>query len=300
VNVPRFELTPRLAAFAARVESVLDRLLPPSGQPPERLHQAMRYSVLGGGKRIRPMLVYSAGALTDTAPEALDAAAAAVEIIHAYSLIHDDLPAMDDDDLRRGKPTCHIAYGEATAILAGDALQALAFEVLALDEGRIDAAARVAMLHELAVACGAHGMAGGQAFDLDAVGQRLDLPALERMHRHKTGALIRASVLLGAIAGGRSDADTLAQLRVYGHAVGLAFQIRDDILDVEGDTAVIGKRQGADAARDKPTYPALLGMDAARRLGDEQRDLALSALERVGGHTADLADLAHYAVERRS
>jgi geranylgeranyl pyrophosphate synthase len=295
----RPELTATLLGYARRVEAVLDRALPPADAEPLALHAAMRYGVLGGGKRIRPMLAYGAAEATSGTPEVADAAAAAVEIIHAYSLIHDDLPAMDDDDLRRGQPTCHVKFGEATAILAGDALQALAFEVLAGDPRVAAAPARgLRMARALAAACGSAGMAGGQAFDLDAVGQRLDRASLERMHAHKTGALIRASVLLGAQAGGCEDPALLAALDRYGRAVGLAFQIRDDILDVEGETAVIGKTRGADAARDKPTYPAIVGLDGSRRLCESLRTEALAALRAPGLKAGALEDLAHYAVDR--
>ena len=261
----------------------------------------MRYSALGGGKRLRPLLAYSAALACGGTLEQADAAAAAVEMIHAYSLIHDDLPAMDNDDLRRGKPTCHIAFGEATAMLAGDALQALAFEVLASDT-RADrvATVHVEMLRVLAAACGSHGMAGGQAFDLDAVGQQLTEAELERMHAHKTGALIRASVHLGALAAGTSDAPRIDALLRYGHTVGLAFQIRDDILDIEGDTEVIGKPQGSDAARNKPTYPAILGLDASRALAEHLRREAIAALAIFDDHAEHLRDLAHYSVDRVS
>ncbi len=261
----------------------------------------MRYSTLGGGKRLRPMLAYSASLACNGLLEQADAAAAAVEMIHAYSLIHDDLPAMDDDDLRRGKPTCHIAFGEATAVLAGDALQALAFEVLALDTRPERApSTHVEMLRVLAAACGAHGMAGGQAFDLDAVGHPLTQIELERMHAHKTGALIRASVQLGALAAGESDPTRIDALLHYGHSVGLAFQIRDDILDIEGDTEVIGKPQGSDAAQNKPTYPAILGLDASRILAEQLRHDAIDALAIFDHHADQLRDLAHYAVDRAS
>jgi len=295
------ELTPRLRAFAARVEGRLEAALPAEAVEPSRLHAAMRYGVLGGGKRIRPLLAYGAAEALGAEPARADACAVAVEVIHAYSLIHDDLPAMDDDDLRRGRPTCHIAFGEATAILAGDALQALAFEVIAQEQSlRGTPARQVEMLRVLAHACGAQGMAGGQAFDLDAVGRRLDAAALERMHVHKTGALIRASVRLGALSAACDDAALLGALDRYGHAVGLAFQIRDDILDVEGETDVIGKTRGADIARDKPTYPAILGLAESHRLAAELRDEALAALVTTGLHAEALAELAHYAVERRS
>ena len=296
----REELTPALRALAARVEDVLERVLPAEDVAPATLHRAMRYAVLGGGKRIRPMLAYAACEALGAPAERADACAAALEIVHAYSLIHDDLPAMDDDDLRRGRPTCHVAFGEATAILAGDALQALAFEVVASDDAAIDAAVRVEMLRALAAACGSLGMAGGQALDLDAVGTRLAPGALERMHVLKTGALIRAAVRLGALASGASDERTLGCLERYGHCVGLAFQIRDDVLDIEGETEVIGKQRGADIARDKPTYPAILGLDESRRLAHALRDEALEALRRAGIASEPLADLAHYAVERRS
>ena len=297
----RPELTPALLAWARRVDGVLDRVLPAADAPPTALHQAMRYSVLGGGKRIRPLLAYATCAALGGREDDADPAAAAVEIIHAYSLIHDDLPAMDDDDLRRGRPTCHIAFDEATAILAGDALQALAFEVLAQAPlARRDPAAGLASIRSLAIACGSQGMAGGQAFDLAAVGQRLDAAGLERMHVHKTGALIRASVHLGALAAGCSDARTLAALERFGHLAGLAFQIRDDILDIEGDTAVIGKTQGADQARDKPTYPSILGLEQARALAAGLRAESLAALDGVAPGDSELADLGRYAVDRVS
>jgi geranylgeranyl pyrophosphate synthase len=297
----RRDLTPALIALAARAETVLDHALPAETQAPSNLHRAMRYSTLGGGKRLRPCLVYGAALACGGTLDESDAAGAAVEMIHAYSLIHDDLPAMDDDDLRRGKPTCHIAFNEATAILAGDALQALAFEVLARDaRGGRDAAMHVEMLRVLAAACGSQGMAGGQVFDLDAVGQTLTRAELERMHAHKTGALIRASVHLGALAAGERDGARIDALLRYGHAVGLAFQIRDDILDIEGDTAVIGKPQGSDAAQNKPTYPAILGLDASRALAEQLRADALAALAIFDEHAVHLRDLAHYSVDRVS
>lgn len=259
----------------------------------------MRYAVLGGGKRLRPALVYMAGSALGAPLDALDAAAVAVEIIHAYSLVHDDLPAMDDDDLRRGRPTCHVAFGEAMAILAGDALQALAFEVLAADS-RHAPAIHVQMLRTLAAACGSHGMAGGQALDLAAIGKSLAPDALDRMHEYKTGALIRACVRLGALASGCADAALLGALDRYGHAIGLAFQIRDDILDVEGDSDVIGKTAGKDAADAKPTYPAVLGMKASRaRLAQLTRD-AIAALAPLGERAKELLELARYVAERES
>ena len=300
VSTPiRRDLTPALIALAARAETALERALPAATQEPSNLHRAMRYSTLGGGKRLRPCLTFSAALACHGTLEQADASAAAVEMIHAYSLIHDDLPAMDDDDLRRGKPTCHIAFNEATAILAGDALQALAFELLATDS-RVDrdAQTQVHMLRVLAQACGSQGMAGGQAFDLDAVGRSLAHAELERMHAHKTGALIRASVQLGALAAGERDATRIEALLRYGHVVGLAFQIRDDILDIEGETHIIGKPQGSDAAQNKPTYPAILGLTESRALAEDLRHQALAALAIFDHHAEHLRDLAHYSVDR--
>jgi farnesyl diphosphate synthase len=243
--------------------------------------------------------VYAAGAALGAPLDALDAPACAVELIHAYSLVHDDLPSMDDDDLRRGRPTCHVAFGEATAILAGDALQALAFEVLASQTTPMPGAElQLEMLRILAAACGAQGMAGGQAMDLGAVGRSLDLPALERMHAHKTGALICAGVRLGALSAGCADALTLDALERYGHAIGLAFQVRDDILDVEGETRALGKTAGKDAASAKPTFPSVLGMDASRAHLRELVDAALAALEILGERGAPLSELARYVAER--
>ncbi len=294
---PNSELSPALQALIVRAEQALDRCLPLPAQSPAELHRAMRYAVLGGGKRLRPLLVYAAAhALDETGPQ-LDAAACAVELIHAYSLVHDDLPAMDDDALRRGRPTCHIAFGEAMAILAGDALQALAFEILA-DHGIHHAGTGIAMLGALGRACGSEGMAGGQALDLAAVGRHLTLAELEHMHACKTGALIRASVQLGALIGG-ADADTLRTLDRYAHAVGLAFQVRDDILDVEGEAAVIGKTAGKDAAAAKPTFPSIIGLDASRARLRELTDTALAAVAPWSSRGALLTELAHYAANRQ-
>jgi farnesyl diphosphate synthase len=295
------ELPSDLLDLSARADAMLARVLPPEDQAPADLHRAMRYAVLGGGKRLRPLLVYATGTTFGAPLEKLDAAAAAVEIIHAYSLVHDDLPAMDDDNLRRGRPTCHIVFGEAMAILAGDALQALAFDVLAHDAALAgDPAVHVEMLRVLAVACGSHGMAGGQALDLAAVGHKLSPAELERMHVHKTGALIRASVRLGALAAGVSETATLAALERYGHAIGLAFQIRDDLLDIEAGTAQLGKTAGKDAASAKPTYPAILGVDASRgelvRLTQE----ALGAVGAFGTRARPLSDLARFVAQRSS
>ncbi|MET0293215.1 MAG: (2E,6E)-farnesyl diphosphate synthase [Steroidobacteraceae bacterium] len=301
-------MTTKTEPFAAhvrslqqRAEAVLDRTLSQADAPTARLLEAMRYSVLGGGKRLRPLLVYCTGEAFGAPLDALDAPAAAVEIIHAYSLVHDDLPAMDDDDLRRGRPTCHKVYGEGTAVLVGDALQAYAFEVLAEDPAStLTDSARLACLRVLAQGIGTLGMAGGQAIDLDSVGQRLDLASLETMHRRKTGALIRASVLMGAIAAQVTDPATLAALRVYGDEMGLAFQIQDDILDVAGDAATLGKATGADAARDKPTYPSLLGLGAARERADWHRDRALASLASLGKPAESLEALARFVVDRRT
>ena len=295
------ELSAELNALSARADNALAAALPDENQPPTQLHQAMRYSVLGGGKRLRPLLVYATGSAFSASLTRLDAVAAAVEIVHAYSLIHDDLPAMDNDDLRRGRPTCHVVFGEAMAILAGDALQALAFELLANDEAiEVDASIRVSMLRTLAHACGSVGMAGGQAFDLAAVGQRLSASELERMHVHKTGALIRASIRLGAQAAGCVDDVKLDALDRYGHCIGLAFQIRDDILDVEGDSEQLGKTAGKDVAANKPTYPAILGLDASRTALHELTEHALAAIEPLGDAAAHLRELAIFVAERHA
>ena len=295
------ELSAELIALSARSDDALAAALPDETQPPTELHRAMRYSVLGGGKRLRPLLVYATGLAFSAPLTRLDAVAAAVEIIHAYSLIHDDLPAMDNDDLRRGRPTCHVAFGEAMAILAGDALQALAFELLANDEAiEVDPTIRVAMLRTLAHACGSVGMAGGQAFDLAAVGQRLSAQELERMHVHKTGALIRASIRLGAQAAGCIDDESLAALDRYGHCIGLAFQIRDDILDIEGNSEQLGKTAGKDEAANKPTYPAILGLEASRAQLRELTDQALAAIEPLGLAATRLRELAVFVAERHA
>ncbi|RRV15531.1 farnesyl diphosphate synthase [Pseudomonas saudiphocaensis] len=284
-----------------RVDTRLNALFTPPLPQLERLYQAMRYSVMNGGKRVRPLLVYAAcEALEGDAAQA-DGAACAVELIHAYSLVHDDLPAMDDDDLRRGQPTTHKAFDEACAILAGDGLQSLAFEALAAPaHNPANPALRLEMFSSLARAAGPAGMVGGQAIDLGSVAVKLDRQALELMHRHKTGALIVASVRLGALSSGRADEASLAALQQYAEAIGLAFQVQDDILDVESDTTTLGKHQGADIARDKPTYPALLGMEAAKAYAVELRDIALQALQPFGATAGPLRELASFIVERRS
>ena len=291
----------RVSDYTTRIEKVLDRWLPSADKRPERLHSAMRYAVLGGGKRMRPLLIYAAGETLSVPPERLDGPAAAVEIIHAYSLIHDDLPAMDDDDLRRGRPTCHIAYDEATAILAGDALQVLAFTILAEDKAMTASpAVRVDMLRSVAAASGSAGMAGGQAMDLAAEGKNLDLAELELMHIYKTGALIRASVLLAAQSAPGLDAHKLTALDRYAKCVGLAFQIQDDILDVAGETAKLGKQAGADSARNKPTYPSILGLERSRSRALELRDDAVNTLAPFGAAAEPLIWLANYIVEREN
>ena len=289
----------KLARYQARIEQVLDRCLSLPDSGTARLREAMRYSVLGGGKRLRPVLVYTTGEALGATLEQLDIPAAAVELVHVYSLVHDDLPAMDNDDLRRGRPTCHRAFDEATAILVGDALQALAFDVLAQDEsGSLNAVARLQMIRILAYASGTSGMAGGQAIDLDSVGHTLTAQGVENMHRRKTGALIQCSVLLGATAAGLTEAPKLAALGRFGADIGLAFQIQDDILDIEGETAVIGKSAGADIARNKPTYPSTIGLPAARIQAQELCDGAIAALAPLGPAANALAELARYVVNR--
>lgn len=289
------------ARCTARVDAALEKLFVAPREELTRIYAAMRYSVVNGGKRVRPLLAYAACEALGGEAERADGAACAVELIHAYSLVHDDLPAMDDDALRRGQPTTHIAYDEACAILAGDGLQALAFEVIGNAQlNPQDAQTRLDMLMILTRAAGSAGMVGGQAIDLESVGRRIDQTALETMHRHKTGALIEASVQLGALASGRANADALEALRRYAEAVGLAFQVQDDILDVESDTATLGKTQGKDQAHDKPTYPALLGLDAAKAYALALRDQALAALEGFGDTAEPLRALARYIVERRN
>ncbi|MBS0579699.1 MAG: polyprenyl synthetase family protein [Proteobacteria bacterium] len=291
----------RVAACQARIEEVLDRTLALPDPGTERLRAAMRYSVLGAGKRLRPTLVYLTGESLGAPLARLDAPAAAVELIHVYSLVHDDLPAMDDDDLRRGRPTCHKAYDEGTAVLVGDALQALAFDVLAnAPMAGSSPEARLQMIRVLARAIGTGGMAGGQAIDLAAVGQVLSVAGIEDMHRRKTGALIECSVLLGALAAGVTAGPELASLERFGAEVGLAFQIQDDILDVEGDPALLGKSTGADAAHAKPTYPSTAGLAAAKQRAAQLRGMAVAALAPLGERAAALAQLADFIVNRAS
>jgi len=300
VTSPIINLEQQLLDVRTEAEAQLSHCLPDPTRPPRRLHEAMRYASLGGGKRLRAALVYFAGGLFGLRPAELAGPACAVELIHAYSLVHDDLPAMDDDDLRRGKPTLHRAYDEATAILAGDALQALAFQVLMRGPaGAADAATRLDMCERLAIAAGAAGMVGGQAMDLEAEGKQLDLAQLESLHVRKTGALIRCSVTLGALAAGSAGRDGLAALDGYGQALGLAFQIQDDILDVSGNTAELGKHAGADQSRNKATYPALLGLSEASTHAIAMIDQALAALAPFGPEAEPLRALARYVVTRR-
>jgi farnesyl diphosphate synthase len=295
---PTFQLF--LGDCRTRVEDALERWLPPADLRPQRLHQAMRYAVLGDGKRVRPVLVYAAGQALSARKECLDGAACAVELIHAYSLVHDDLPAMDNDDLRRGRPTCHKAYDEATAILTGDALQTLAFRVLCEDDAMcVDRADRLRMIQELACASGSRGMAGGQALDIDATGHEINLAELENLHIHKTGALILASVRLGALAAGGGQDERLPRLERYAKCLGLAFQVHDDVLDVDGDAATLGKTGGKDAAANKATYPALIGLDAAREMAQRLVDEALENVASLGEEAAPLRHLAEYVVSRK-
>jgi len=328
----------RVEAWRARVDATLELAIPAISEPPQRLHAAMRHAALDGGKRMRPLLVYATGTAFGAGESMLDAPAAAVELVHAYSLVHDDLPAMDDDSLRRGKPTVHVAFDQATAILAGDALQSLAFELLA--DAKVSADSRVAMLRELAIAAGARGMCGGQALDLAATGSgrgkgkggqsevsqessrtirdaqceihsaplfpsllpffpAIGLDALQHLHALKTGALLRAAVRLGAIAAD-VDAQTAARLDAFADALGLAFQIRDDLLDVEGDSATLGKTVGKDAAQAKATFPALLGIDASRVRLQQLAMTMREALAPFGRHAGALAELGRQAIDRAS
>jgi farnesyl diphosphate synthase len=282
-----------------RADAAIEQWLPSDNVAPERLHQAMRYSVINGGKRVRPILVYAAGTALGVDEQKLDAPAVAIELIHAYSLVHDDLPAMDDDDLRRGKPTCHKAFDEATAILAGDALQSLAFHVLldGLDE-ELPPSQVKDIINTLAVSSGSRGMAGGQAIDLESVGKELNVAQLENMHIHKTGALIRASVRMGALSKPGIDKAMLDKLDHYAKCIGLAFQIQDDILDVEADTETLGKTQGSDMARNKPTYPALLGLEEARQMAAELVEDAIKTLQPFAEAAEPLRAIANYIIKR--
>ncbi len=286
-------------SIQTRSESTLADLLPAAEVAPQTLHQAMRYSVLGGGKRVRALLAHAAGELCEAAPIAVDAAAAAVELIHAYSLVHDDLPCMDDDDLRRGKPSCHKQFDEATALLVGDALQSLAFQVLA-QPGLCDNAQRqIEMLQLLAVASGSRGMAGGQAIDLTSVGLSLSQQELEFMHIRKTGALIRAAALLGAYGAPQQDERKLQALDHYAKCIGLAFQVVDDILDAQADTATLGKTAGKDAEQNKPTYVTILGLAQAKAFAQELHADAVSSMAAFGTSGQRLVELADFITQRQ-
>lgn len=294
------DFAPLVESYQQRVDRILDRWLPAANMNPVRLHQAMRYAVLAPGKRVRPVLVYSTATALGIDLNKVDGAAAAVEIIHAYSLIHDDLPAMDDDDLRRGRPTCHREFDEATAILAGDALQALAFYIISHDPEMTDnSAARLQMIEKLSLFSGSRGMAGGQAIDLASVGKRLNIAELETMHIHKTGALIRTCIQLAALS---TDCLSEAQFKAldsYAKSIGLSFQIQDDILDVTGDTATLGKTQGVDVARDKPTFPSIVGLEASQEKALELHQNALQALAIFGEEVDVLRYISAWFVERK-
>lgn len=282
----------------ANIESVLQTLLPAADIAPERLHDAMRYAVLGGGKRVRPLLAFAAGELTGASEERARIAAAAVELIHVYSLVHDDLPCMDDDVLRRGKPTCHIQYDEAIALLTGDSLQSLAFQLLAEHRLADNPETQLEMIKRLAQAAGSRGMAGGQAVDLDSVGKALSLPELEFMHIHKTGALIRAAVMLGAYCGASLDEREAASLDHFAKCIGLAFQVVDDVLDAEATTATLGKTAGKDAENNKPTYISLLGARQARELAEGLRRDACQSLAVFGAKSERLRQVTDFIIQR--
>jgi farnesyl diphosphate synthase len=287
------------AARQIRIEAVLEQVLPPTRIAPTRLHAAMRYAALGAGKRVRPLLAFAAGELSHADSERVAIVGAAVELIHAYSLVHDDLPCMDDDVLRRGKPTCHVEFDEPTALLVGDALQSLAFQLLGEYRLTDDPADQLELVKLLATAAGSRGMAGGQAIDLASVGQRLSLPELELMHIHKTGALIRASALLGVRCGNALDKNGLAQLDTYAKAIGLAFQVVDDVLDAEAPTATLGKTAGKDAEQNKPTYVSVLGLAESRSFAQELRQEAFKALDGFGEAALRLRQLADFIVLRQ-
>ena len=288
-----------MGGIQARMEAVLSRHLPAAHLAPARLHVAMRYAVLEGGKRVRPLLTFAAGEVAGASPERLEVAAAAVELIHAYSLVHDDLPCMDDDVLRRGKPTVHVEFDEATALLVGDALQSLAFQLLAEPALADDPRAQLEMVKLLAAAAGSRGMAGGQQIDLAATGKALSVPELEAMHIHKTGALIRAAVLLGAACGRAPEATLRERLDQYAKTVGLAFQVVDDVLDAEASSATLGKTAGKDSRQGKPTYVSVMGLPRARELAQELRQNAHAALAPLGAGARRLRELADFIVLRK-
>ncbi len=288
-----------MGTVQTRMETALARLLPGAQVAPAKLHEAMRYAALEGGKRVRPLLAFAAGEVTGASRERLEVAGVAVELIHAYSLVHDDMPCMDDDVLRRGKPTVHVEYDEATALLVGDALQSLAFQLISENRISDDPVRQLEMVRILALAAGSRGMAGGQQIDLDSTGKALSLPELEFMHIHKTGALIRAAVLLGASCGNPLSESQGAKLDRYAKAVGLAFQVVDDVLDSDASTATLGKTAGKDAKQGKPTYVSAIGLPAARRLADELRQEAQAALAELGTRASRLAELADFIVLRK-
>ncbi len=284
--------------IATNMEQTLAELLPAVDHAPSRLHDAMRYSTLGGGKRVRPMLAFAAGELSGADPERVKIVAAAVEMIHAYSLIHDDMPCMDNDILRRGRPTCHVEFDEATALLAGDALQATAFEIVSAYKLNNDAAVQVELIRLFAEACGSRGMAGGQAIDLASVGKDISLPELEFMHMLKTGALIRASIIMGALCGNNLTTIERQNLDHYAKCIGLAFQVVDDILDCESNTEKLGKTVGKDVHANKPTYVSLMGLAQAKTLADELLQNGLDSLTGFGARAARLRELAEFIVRR--
>ena len=288
-----------MGGVQARMESALARLLPAAQVRPTRLHEAMRYATLEGGKRVRPLLAFAAGEATGADPGRLEIAAAAVEMMHAYSLVHDDLPCMDDDVLRRGKPTLHVHYDQATALLVGDALQALAFQLISEYRLTDQAHTQLEMIRTLAAAAGSRGMAGGQQIDLESTGKTLSVPELELMHIHKTGALIRASVLLGALCGKELSPEERSGLDKYAKSIGLAFQVVDDVLDCDSSTATLGKTSGKDQKQGKPTYVSAMGLAAARQLAQDLRAEARAALEGLGGAGRRLAELADFIVLRK-
>jgi len=288
-----------MGGIQARMETALARLLPPAHVAPARLHEAMRYATLEGGKRVRPLLVFAAGEVAGAAAERLEIAAAAVEMIHAYSLVHDDLPCMDNDVLRRGKPTVHVEYDEATALLVGDALQSLAFQIICENKIADQPGTQLEMLRTLAATAGSRGMAGGQQIDLESTGKALSLPELEFMHVHKTGALIRAAVLLGSSCGNDLNETEKEKLNRYAKAIGLAFQVVDDVLDTEASTATLGKTAGKDSKQGKPTYVSAIGLARARERAQELRAEAQAALESFGGRARRLGELADFIVLRK-
>jgi len=288
-----------MGAVQARMETALARLLPAAQVAPAKLHEAMRYAALEGGKRVRPLLAFAAGEVSSASRERLEVAGAAVELIHAYSLVHDDMPCMDDDVLRRGKRTVHVEYDEATALLVGDALQSLAFQLISEHEISDDPARQLEMVRVLAAAAGSRGMAGGQCIDLEATGKALTLPELELMHIHKTGAIIRAAVRLGFWCGEKIPEKEEKQLDRYAKAIGLAFQVVDDVLDAEGNTATLGKTAGKDSRQGKPTYVSVVGLAAARRMADELRQQAQAAIADFGARARRLAELADFIVLRK-